>query len=1464
MTGPLLPSPAERRLARELAEIRSQLETLKGAARATQLGNSTLFGAIPVRDGSGAIRQVIGQQQDGTFGVSAHNGPPPDRPSTPIATPSPFGAIIEWNGQLVSGLPADFSHCNVYVAEVPDAPATELTLVGSLSRAGQIPVGPLEPGRTYYAKLRAASTSKDADGSPLLGAESFETTVVAGAVVATTVLAGIVDDLALAAEAVTNAKLAANAVDGTKIAPDSIASPHIIARAIQALHVAADAIQAGAVAADVITGRELRALSILADHINTNAINAGHLQAGIIDADKLSAILILATRIILGDPTGARLEIDALGLDQFGEDGARTLQLGANPAGGNFLTIVDPANPQAALASIADNGVITAQSFLVAGSISYQGDELAQVFDALPRGLMTWGYRETGDYTTGMTGIMELEVAGQPGRMYRISHSACFVEPATPGTNPTTQGEMRLHYTLDGSRPTTSSAVLTTTGRSAPGDYGGLMANFGQVGVEAAAVRIRVLLTYQSHFGLSSRFITGGYSNGLLFWIEDVGTWEMPGGVSSAGAGTGATASATYRREWQATWARSWTNGGQDVRFSNGELVQGYFNDGTSGDQVSAFGFDDADIRASLAGATITSAELYLYAHHWYWNTGGYVRVRTHNSAETDTYPAVSGTIDSEQFGKPQGKWFSLPGSVGDGFRNGTIRGFALDARDVARDLLNYGRLDGVGWASPPRIRLTYRSAGGGSAGPPVGDIAAPTNYTATWNADNTVTTNWTPTPGSESTEVHEFATDPADTLKGTIPYPGGTRKSGNLQTGFTYRYAVRARTGGEVSPFSSTIAISNTGQTTIATNTGGGLLAPSKFVLVQNSDGTVTTSWTPTPGSDATEVHEMLATPSDTLRATIAYPGGTRTSSQLTGGRSYAYAVRAVQGALRSPFSPTIQVTIGVEGQTVTDPGGGGTTGGGTTGGTTVARTAGPGGIPAPAPADNVELNTADRGAMTITASGTASTPRIYDGGGRTCGAVVINANYIVFQNYNVRPGSQYGVYITGHHVTVQNCDIKNVRVSGDGDLNAFTVFNTDNKLLYNTAVDFVGGDPGGSHTDWCQTWVSSSHPTPAHNLQIIGNVGTGPANPSRNNSIPSIHQFFMCEGAGHGGNSGGSGNPTGLLISDNTIGCSWGQDIKLDGAANVDICRNRFVGSSDHACDFTSGTNLRFYSTNTVGSGYGNTGVSITAGDGPANPYATVTTGGTTTTPTTPTTGSSVPGSIYSMARWYLTLPIAAPAGNADTSGPWDVYNPELATFKHDQYFFVGGDGWVNYVAPVDGVTTSAASGATRSELREMLSGLTKASWGFNDGKSHALTVTLTCDSTSISGRKECIVGQIHDATGTPPIYLAINQNSLPGKLVLFKNGPNAGDLLTGLQPSTVFTYSIRVDGTGSARTCRIYAAVGTAVPSTPNYSFPISDFSAQTAECYFKAGAYNKEPITGSKIGRSIVRHKTLSIT
>jgi hypothetical protein len=280
---------------------------------------------------------------------------------------------------------------------------------------------------------------------------------------------------------------------------------------------------------------------------------------------------------------------------------------------------------------------------------------------------------------------------------------------------------------------------------------------------------------------------------------------------------------------------------------------------------------------------------------------------------------------------------------------------------------------------------------------------------------------------------------------------------------------------------------------------------------------------------------------------------------------------------------------------------GGGG--GGGNTGGT---QTLGVGGIPRPAPASNVELNNANRGDMNITVSGTSSQPRIYDGGGFTCGRVTVSADWIVVQNYNVRSGNQYGVYITGSHVTIQNCDINNIRLSGDGDLNAITMLEGSfNKILFNTAVNYVVGSPGSSHTDALQTWVSSSHPTACSNIQIVGNKFVGPSNPSRDNNIPSIHQIIMVESAGHGGNSGGSGTPSNWYIADNEFSASWGQDIKTDCGNNFIFTRNRFTGSSDNVFEITCGSST-IYSDNSFGSGYGSIGASVTGGNGPAtSPY-------------------------------------------------------------------------------------------------------------------------------------------------------------------------------------------------------------------------------------------------------------------
>ena len=270
-----------------------------------------------------------------------------------------------------------------------------------------------------------------------------------------------------------------------------------------------------------------------------------------------------------------------------------------------------------------------------------------------------------------------------------------------------------------------------------------------------------------------------------------------------------------------------------------------------------------------------------------------------------------------------------------------------------------------------------------------------------------------------------------------------------------------------------------------------------------------------------------------------------------------------------------------------------------------TPPQTLGVGGISAPADAIFATGNT---GALNITSGGTAAKLKIYDGKGFTCGRVTIAAPYVAVQNYNIRSGNQYGVVIDASNVILQNCDIADVRVSGDGDLNAITAWGNDIFILYNTAINFVGGDPGSSHTDAIQTWVSSSHPTASTRWVIRGNKFVGPANPSRNNSTASIHQCIMAEGlnAPGSGNSGGNGNPSNWYIADNEFGDSWNQCVKLNGVDHVRMTRNRFTGSSDIVLDGSNATDTIFYSDNVVGSGYGSVGYSVTSGAGPtSSPY-------------------------------------------------------------------------------------------------------------------------------------------------------------------------------------------------------------------------------------------------------------------
>lgn len=328
----VLPGPTERRLASTLSSMDADIAALYEGLRAVQLGKSTLAGTLVIRDPDGTLTGLIGQQPDGTAGVTIQNASPPPRPNTATMTPFPAGVYVEWNGTFPSGpRPANFNNVEVYLGASPTMVLGPSTFVGTLSEAGHLPVGPLSTTTPVYAILIATNLAEDPAnvGTGLRPSASEPSLVSAGVtpaqVVAQAVLDGIINSVALADDAVSRAKLQADAVDGTKIADGSIQTPHMVASSIDANVLAAQTIYSGLIATDAIDARTIAALAVQADALAANSVQAGAISAGAVTAAKLETDLLLASRIAIGSLAGNRLELHPItGLQGF-FGGTRTL-----------------------------------------------------------------------------------------------------------------------------------------------------------------------------------------------------------------------------------------------------------------------------------------------------------------------------------------------------------------------------------------------------------------------------------------------------------------------------------------------------------------------------------------------------------------------------------------------------------------------------------------------------------------------------------------------------------------------------------------------------------------------------------------------------------------------------------------------------------------------------------------------------------------------------------------------------------------------------------------------------------------------------------------------------------------------------------------------------------------------------------------------------------------------------------
>jgi hypothetical protein len=127
--------------------------------------------------------------------------------------------------------------------------------------------------------------------------------------------------------------------------------------------------------------------------------------------------------------------------------------------------------------------------------------------------------------------------------------------------------------------------------------------------------------------------------------------------------------------------------------------------------------------------------------------------------------------------------------------------------------------------------------------------------------------------------------------------------------------------------------------------------------------------------------------------------------------------------------------------------------------------------------------------------------------------------------------------------------------------------------------------------------------------------------------------------------------------------------------------------------------------------------------------------------------------PAQILNLSDWKITMPYDS-NGELFESGitPGDaveVTQPALATFT-DKYFYVNStNDAVNFMAPVNGATTSG-SGYPRSELRQMATsnGSDEASWNMASSSINSETVEGSADHLP-EVKPQIVVAQIHDSS-------------------------------------------------------------------------------------------------------------------
>jgi len=460
--------------------------------------------------------------------------------------------------------------------------------------------------------------------------------------------------------------------------------------------------------------------------IRPNSLIASDVVAtGTISAALLETFLVLATTIIAGNPNGNHVQINQNGMRVFIADPVdgipnEVIRLGTET--GDILGVTDRFGRL--VMSVDDTGRISGQE--VYANRVYAGG--VDVMDAIAnsggrpvarfRGNL--GYNQPKIYVEPY-GVAEVGAELQAGRTYRIDYRFGYwpseggdefivhmiYSMGNEGDTQTQAPPIVAKTAIDNASIAKWYSTQAVTGRlTEPSGFGTFIAT--------RTTRYRIGVALQRNTP-GSLFGTATLSNQAVeIIVTDMGqTIPMAGGFTNMG-GTllnpgeqppppppPANVSQQYHLDLAPVGRGSWTGSGQLMNWVGNDVYQGYHP--SNGDTRGQFIFNLPPI-----SGWVDRVDLWLYFRHWYFNSGGTVRIGLTDQRGVFTGHSFKPLYDVPGYPKPGGREIFLPSDWYPFFRGANNNSF--NGRATVITLGPGGGTNQVfyGIATDARLRIHY------------------------------------------------------------------------------------------------------------------------------------------------------------------------------------------------------------------------------------------------------------------------------------------------------------------------------------------------------------------------------------------------------------------------------------------------------------------------------------------------------------------------------------------------------------------------------------------------------------------------------------------------------------------------------------------------------------------------------------------------------------------------------------